>query len=738
MRSDQFYEKGILDFYGDLLAEITEKRDEAPLILKELKEAELFKVDFVYRTLVNTLVVADYYISGRYQEIIPKALVAIEKATNLGLWEFATRNLNTLGASYQILEMLEKALECYREIIKIEFEQDYVDISPLAYNNIGLMYLNLKSYKNAVKYLYKAIELEEKNLGNEKSHRTRLNSFRLHQVIVLSRMGYHGDAQTLFEVIDKENLEGLSPEVRYFKVIAEMNYYFYQGKFDQAKQVFESGLATLGKTRRTWKKAFISEFIELSKEMKLNFAFYLDALLMSEKIEKDGAQNIDTTIYDSLRKYYKQIGNQKLYEFYSEKYLKVLEKRDEYDYKAKLSSLDLVENLIEESKVVSKMKSMNQELKMVADEALQHKKELQKLNKRLNLISDLGKEMTSSLDLTKVIELISKNVYENIPVDTFVIMLAEPEENRLRSLAYYEKKVLQDGFELSFDNPDSISVHCYKTGELIISDNINEDERFIKYKQIYIGENDMKSVVYMPLKVGETMVGVCSVQSKVAGMYQKNYVDFLTMFAPYLSIAINNAAYSAKLEEAIQSQLKVQAKLKKANTLLEQLSSLDGLTRINNRRDFEKKILKLIGTAVSKKTSVAVVMVDIDNFKKFNDTYGHLEGDEALKKVAKVIRTVLEDSGGIAARFGGEEFVGAAAGLGEEEMTEVGRKICAGVYELNIPNEKTEEKRLTVSVGIAFAEAKRSVDKSSLMKEADDALYRAKKSGKNQVIFSKI
>lgn len=738
MRNGPYLEKEVLEFYGKLVEEISEKRDEASAKIQSLMEEDRYRFDFVYRTVVDTVSVADYYIGSRHQEIIPKAAVLIEKSMNLGLWEFATRNLNMLGASYQILDMLEKALECYNEIIRIEMEQEYIDISPLAYNNIGLMYLNLRAYKRAASYLKKAVELEERVEIPIRMHGLKLAVFKSHQVIVLSRTGYLDEAEALLNEIKEIEYKDFGNEANYHRKISELNYLFYTGKFEEARSLYKEGLETLGKKRRAWKRVFLSEFIELSMVMKKNYAFYMDALLLLVDMYEEDGRQITPRVFDSLRKYYRQIGDTKLYEEYTERYLKELEKKDDNETKAKIDSIELVENLIEESKTISKMKTLNHELKLVADEALRHKRELQHLNKTLRLINDIGKNMTSSLELSKVIDMIYAYILENVPMSSFVIALGEPEKNQLRTLAYYDGNDFQTEFSVSLDNPDSIFVSCYKTEELIISDDVQNDEKFSKHKPIFIGVNDIRSVIYMPLKVGKEIVGVCSVQSEKIGVYKKEYVDFLQLFSPYLSIAINNAVYSEKLEGAIRIQKKAQEELEKANKRLEHLSSLDGLTKINNRRDFEKKILRLISLAVTAETTVAVVMADIDNFKVYNDTYGHLEGDEALKKVAKVIRTVLDKAGGISARFGGEEFVGAGEGFSREDILEIGWKICNGVRELEIENERTIEGRLTVSIGIAFMKATKGVVKSKLMKEADDALYQAKKTGKNRVVLTEI
>lgn len=738
MVSTLYQEMDTTEFYGYLVEKISKDRRNAPAFIKKLKEYDNYENDFVFRTIADTVEVANDYLSGRYQEIIPAATSLIERASTLGLWTLTTRNLNMLGASYQLLEILEKAFECYSEVIKIENEQGYVDVSPLAYNNIGLMYLNLESYKKAARYFDLAVAKEGISVKNCEKGDVKFVSFRANQSIAHSFMGHFDEAKEILDIISKKECEQIGADAKYFIYTATMIYYFHICDYEKAKEYFDLGMKECASKRHSWNKSILIEFIRLSDKMKLNYSFYKDAFEEFEKLPEDEYTVANANVLYIIRKYYRRINDKPRYESATVRYLKALRRNGEHNVKKQVEALELLDSLIEESKAASKMRVMNKELKRLADEAIKNKKKLQVANERLHLVHEIGKKLTSSLDLAKVIDLIHEGLHKNVPFDTFVIMLAEPEKERLRTLAYYFEKKLQPEVSLSIDNPDSIFVHCYKTGETIVSDDILKDVRFLAKKPIYSGRIVSMSCIYMPLKVDEKLVGVCSVQSKREAVYKEEHVEFLEMFLPYLSISVNNAVYSEKLESAIQFHLKVQEELKKANRRLEQLSSLDGLTKISNRRDFERRILKLISIAQKEEKAVSILMMDIDNFKVYNDTYGHPEGDDALKKVAAVIRTVLDEVDGLSARFGGEEFVGACSGFSKEEIKKIGEKICKKVFDKNILNERTKEGRLTLSVGIAYSEPMKEVIKSELMKAADDALYEAKKNGKNRVVLAEV
>ncbi|WP_166244831.1 diguanylate cyclase domain-containing protein [Paenibacillus turpanensis] len=173
--------------------------------------------------------------------------------------------------------------------------------------------------------------------------------------------------------------------------------------------------------------------------------------------------------------------------------------------------------------------------------------------------------------------------------------------------------------------------------------------------------------------------------------------------------------------------------LKQTNQKLHTLSIFDGLTGVFNRRLFDEKLKCEWERALSSLSSVALILIDIDCFKQFNDTYGHLNGDECLKLVAKAIHSASSFPHLLAARYGGEEFAVLLPGLNITEAVEIAEQIRRKVYSLQIPHQNSSTSRyVTLSLGVA-ADTPSSKDGATLLLEkADQALYRAKASGRNQ------
>jgi len=168
-------------------------------------------------------------------------------------------------------------------------------------------------------------------------------------------------------------------------------------------------------------------------------------------------------------------------------------------------------------------------------------------------------------------------------------------------------------------------------------------------------------------------------------------------------------------------------------------STRDALTGIFNRRYFTQKIASDIAFAKRHQIPLSLLLVDIDHFKKVNDTYGHNTGDHVLVQVAQIIADTLRDND-IVARYGGEEFVVIAQGVGFEGGKALGERIRKRIAEDFLYAEKPARARLkvSVSVGVASVLAKTGVNEGIMISTADQNLYDAKEKGRNRVVASEI
>ncbi len=191
---------------------------------------------------------------------------------------------------------------------------------------------------------------------------------------------------------------------------------------------------------------------------------------------------------------------------------------------------------------------------------------------------------------------------------------------------------------------------------------------------------------------------------------------------------------AGELVARVKVQLKIKAlqdELKKSNELLQELSNTDPLTHLYNRRYLTKVLNSELLRAERNGDCVALIMVDIDHFKKINDTYGHQNGDKVLAKIAETSQKQLRCYD-IAARYGGEEFVLVLPGTPLTGGTEVAERLREEVHALSFP-APMEKLKVTISLGVAVFPSPLADDMESLIRQADEALYRAKQNGRNRV-----
>jgi len=188
-----------------------------------------------------------------------------------------------------------------------------------------------------------------------------------------------------------------------------------------------------------------------------------------------------------------------------------------------------------------------------------------------------------------------------------------------------------------------------------------------------------------------------------------------------------------KLESLVESRTK---ELEEVNAQLKINSETDFLTKLPNRRFYERRLLENIATAKRNNTYLSLLIVDIDNFKSYNDTYGHDFGDEILRQIADSIANSIPRSTDLVSRFGGEEFAVLLPNTDTEHSFVIAEKIRKNIISLNLKYNQATAGVVTVSIGIEALKGD-DLNKNDLFKNSDIALYLAKDSGKNcSCIFS--
>jgi diguanylate cyclase (GGDEF)-like protein len=191
------------------------------------------------------------------------------------------------------------------------------------------------------------------------------------------------------------------------------------------------------------------------------------------------------------------------------------------------------------------------------------------------------------------------------------------------------------------------------------------------------------------------------------------------------------------LAKEIAAKEQIQAELETANKKLEKLVHLDALTEVANRRHFDEHLFKEWYRLKREKLPLSLIMADVDYFKSYNDHYGHLVGDDCLKSIAQTIKPLAKRPADLVARYGGEEFGIILPNTPLKGAMDVGEKIHREIIQLAIVHEKSQVSQyVTLSLGVATMIPTHESSYKDLINMADQALFQAKKQGRNRLVRS--
>src|SRR5574344_2690427 len=192
----------------------------------------------------------------------------------------------------------------------------------------------------------------------------------------------------------------------------------------------------------------------------------------------------------------------------------------------------------------------------------------------------------------------------------------------------------------------------------------------------------------------------------------------------YITKPFNKTITKLRLKNYLEMKIK--------NDLLEKISMYDALTNIRNRRFFDETFETTFLEAKRDKFSLAIMMIDIDFFKPYNDNYGHGQGDETLRKVAKALEKTIKRPSDFVARYGGEEFVILLKNIDKTGLQTVAKNLLEAIRELKITHEFSKiENYVTISIGASFYNSSSDITKLELLLKSDETLYSVKNSGRN-------
>ncbi len=321
---------------------------------------------------------------------------------------------------------------------------------------------------------------------------------------------------------------------------------------------------------------------------------------------------------------------------------------------------------------------------------------------QLEAINTLSRHTTAVLDMDELLEKSCSTILQAFPVDHVAILLLEEQSLILR--AHKGRLTLRFPERGEIPAGAGLTRRAVESGKPVLENDVSAVAGYVP------GFEETKSEMCLPLvSLGET-IGVLTLESARAGAFTTGDVQPLESVADICAAAIQNARYFDRVR---------------------QMAYVDGLTGIFNRRYFEMRVTEEMERARRYENALALIIVDIDHFKRLNDEFGHLLGDEVLRQVSTLFGQNLRKSD-IVARYGGEEFVVLMPQTSVEHASAAAEKLRKTVETWTFPGVA---RPVTISMGVASFPADGD-SRDALVAAADRALYVAKQSGRNRVIVA--
>ncbi len=313
--------------------------------------------------------------------------------------------------------------------------------------------------------------------------------------------------------------------------------------------------------------------------------------------------------------------------------------------------------------------------------------------------------IVSILDVKELLTTALRLVSQALDTDRGFILLYDPQHGSLRSMISHHFDRNSSTYEYDFTFSQTIAKSCFEDKRVIMIPDALEDERF--RSSLSIVASSIRSVACIPLQKGSEITGVIYLDSlRKPNCFQEHQTDFLRAFASQTAIALENA------------RLYTQA-------------VTDNMTRLYNRKYMDERIFEEMVRSRRYKRECSLILLDIDRFKRVNDTYGHHAGDAVLEAVADALRENRRSSD-ILGRYGGEEFILLLTETNLDGAQIFAERLRVSIADLAIAFGE-ERLKITISCGVATYTPDLQNDLTAFVRKADEAMYRAKELGRNRI-----
>ncbi len=363
------------------------------------------------------------------------------------------------------------------------------------------------------------------------------------------------------------------------------------------------------------------------------------------------------------------------------------------------------------------------------------------LRQRIDLLQMMSQLLRAAVDagsLDAALQRITAYVHKRFNLELCALMLVDETGERLLLKAETGNSILIEDSVPEWPTRMGVNGRAFRTGVAQFVPNVGIDPDYV------MGNPSVRCEYVVPIRFRQRLLGLIDMESASLDSFSDENRGMLDALAAQVAGAIHLTATNQRLSEINEEVAEKSAALERANAQLRQaneslvrLSFLDGLTGIANRRRFDQALRSEWRRARRGQAELSLLLLDIDDFKNYNDGYGHLAGDDCLRRIAAALNAQIKRSGDLLARYGGEEFSVLLPNSGVEHAMAVAMRLREVVSGLAIVHRFARaSEHVTISVGVAVLTPDMHIVPSDFVRRADRALYTAKAEGRNRVVLA--
>ncbi len=630
---------------------------------------------------------------------------------------------NALGVAYNAINQNDTALSHFSKCIDLCNETGIKEPLAKILGNIGLIYVDLGKNEEALDYSQKSLKIKIPP-GKDRDRHLCLSFFNIGRIFF--NLNKHDQAITSLR-------QGMNMAKKTDNKIIESACLTFMGRalhsinqFKKSEENLDLGLMLSRKIDDKFGE--LQALIGLGELLHKKECFHESLDMYGQGLEL--SKKIDSKLYE----YEIIFATSTLYEDMGDFENALLSQKQYFRKKNQFKNKETEARLANMTAQYDAKASKNE-----AELHRLHTIELKESYDRMTAISQIGQKITSSLEMEKIIRMIYDHIIYTMEGNILGIALYDDQTQEIDYKFFIENSKQMNLPKLSIQSETGFGAWCIKNKKEILINNIEKDASKYIDKLFPLKSNNKtgkmsQSLIYIPLEIEERINGLLTVQSYLPDVYSEKDMEMLKALGSYVAIALENSTIHAKVNELnliIQNEKK---ELEAANKQITYMANHDKLTGLPNRRLFSELVKTHIHKAKRKKKKLALLFLDLDDFKPINDEHGHDFGDKVLKVASDRLMSTLRASD-TCARIGGDEFVAIVSDFkNRDDIIFVVEKIISAISQhMEISGTRCQ---LGVSIGVSIYPDD-AITIEDLLKKADTAMYNVKKKTKNRYYFFK-